>query len=360
MDYPNAFYFFSKARAYLNLLRSIYQNRTGKIPLPRMGHFYPTFRCNSRCRTCDVWKRDASGELGTADIEKVIRELAPLDIIKVTGGEPTMREDFIEIIELIKRHIQPYILHVGSNGFKPAVITEMVKKCAYPGLHLRISLDGYGETHNYSRGREDAFGLVLETLHRLCSLRRRYSFRIGVNYMVTDKTIADYDRVLSLCRKLRIDFIPGIPIKPFITDISGSNRKEIKPIEISQKYRAKKKLLNRSMKEKSSYPFAERFFLWAVENFIFDKQLSPEKELKFRCLELRSLIYVLPPGDVVTCGLKQVPVGNLLEQSLPEIWYGEKIDDFRKKVDDCEGCMQAAIEIISCLYYGDWFRKWKL
>jgi len=57
-------------------------------------------------------------------------------------------------------------------------------------------------------------------------------------------------------------------------------------------------------------------------------------------------ISIQPNGDVYPCAVAHVPVGNMFEQRLDDIWNGERLADFRAGVndndrmnDDCRQCM---------------------
>jgi len=342
---------YSTFKAYVHVAEAALQNRLGRIPLPRASHFIPTWNCNSRCTVCDIWQRRGQKELDTDGMLKVISRLQCLDILKVVGGEPTMRDDIAELMAAARDRVRPYILQIITNGFQPGRVADIIRAASYQGLHLRISLDGYGEAHNDIRGRKDAFDLVLESIKTATGLRRRYPVRIGINFNVTDRTLPDMPRVENLCRKLKLDFIPGIPVKPFLKP-GGHLETEKKTVSLTEKGKAAQVLDTVKMRNKSTYRPLERAFLWFTDRTIFKKLLSKEPSLKFNCLELRSLAYVLPTGDMVTCGLNQEPVGNLYESTLPEIWYGEPMREFRRRVDECPGCLQSAVEILSRLYGG--------
>jgi hypothetical protein len=72
----------------------------------------------------------------------------------------------------------------------------------------------------------------------------------------------------------------------------------------------------------------------------------------FGCRELRNLIYVFPNGDLVYCGLRHVRAANLIEEDFDTAWGSVAMDGHRREIDQCPGCPQAAIEILSRLYRG--------
>ena len=100
-----------------------------------------------------------------------------------------------------------------------------------------------------------------------------------------------------------------------------------------------------------SQPLIDHMRSRLVTKRTFRRQLY-EGAHRFHCRELRDLIYVKPNGDLVRCGLDHKPIGNLRHQSFQELWRGEDIKAFHKKVDDCPGCLQASVMILSRLYGG--------
>ena len=52
------------------------------------------------------------------------------------------------------------------------------------------------------------------------------------------------------------------------------------------------------------------------------------------------------------CGLDHSPIGNVRQSSFDDIWFGDAMTPYRQKVDDCPGCMQASVQILSRLYGG--------
>jgi MoaA/NifB/PqqE/SkfB family radical SAM enzyme len=98
-------------------------------------------------------------------------------------------------------------------------------------------------------------------------------------------------------------------------------------------------------------PLVDHLLSRVLSKTTFEQQLI-DGDLRFPCRELRDLLYMLPNGDVVRCGLDHRPVGNVRDQAFADIWHGADIHPFRNKVDDCPGCLQASVQIMSRLYGG--------
>ncbi len=58
-----------------------------------------TFRCPMRCKMCDIWNNptDPVKEITARDLEK----MPMVNVTNITGGEPLIREDLAELVEVI-------------------------------------------------------------------------------------------------------------------------------------------------------------------------------------------------------------------------------------------------------------------
>ncbi|WP_297556220.1 GTP 3',8-cyclase MoaA [Thermococcus sp.] len=99
-----------------------------------------TQECNFRCFFChrEGQRFLAKNEMTPEEIERLVRIASHLGIkkVKLTGGEPTVRDDIIEIVRLIK----PYVIDLSmtTNGSK---LKELAKPLAKAGLdRVNVSL----------------------------------------------------------------------------------------------------------------------------------------------------------------------------------------------------------------------------
>jgi MoaA/NifB/PqqE/SkfB family radical SAM enzyme len=339
----------SRLKAYTNIARAVTCNAFNRIMPPNVAHFMVTWRCNSKCQRCDIWQRETEPELSLSEWLKVLPQLKSLDVIKLTGGEPSLKEELPQLVKSIQDIIQPYLLQIITNGFLPDKVKSLVEFTGGRNLHIRVSLDGWGKVHNTLRGRPDAFERAMETLNTLIALKQRYPLSLGINYNVVEETLEDIPEVLAWCRKAKINFIPGFPIKPFLRADGEPQR----ALLIKDKESFKRNFL-KIYNSSQGFNSLENWILKNVTKRNFYALLNESENLRFKCLELKNLLYLLPQGNVVTCGVKQKPIGNLLQEPLEKIWFSEKIIPFRREVDNCSGCLQLAIKIISRVYLRGW------
>ena len=85
---------------------------------------------------CEVWKNPTtpSEEIGTEIIEKFPTTF----FTNITGGEPFVRQDLPEIIEILRKKTKRIV--ISTNGYFTERIIALCKQ--YPDTGIRISIEG--------------------------------------------------------------------------------------------------------------------------------------------------------------------------------------------------------------------------
>lgn len=132
-DIPNCPYECEKCRAH-------------KSPTV-LGIIDVTNRCNLRCSYCFA-NAAVSGWLFEPDLETIKKEIdflvnqdPPAPAVLFSGGEPTIREDFIDIVRYA--HDKGLFILVATNGYKIASSLEYTKQLGDAGVSvIYLSFDG--------------------------------------------------------------------------------------------------------------------------------------------------------------------------------------------------------------------------
>ncbi|MDR3324456.1 MAG: radical SAM protein [Spirochaetaceae bacterium] len=124
---------------------------------------FTTGKCNAKCAQCfyanDMAKKEE--DLGFEEIKKISETAGKINRLWLSGGEPTLREDLPDIIELFYRNNHIKDVNFPTNGIKSDRLVEWVKRlkksCPDCNITLSISFDGFGETHDKQRGVESFY-----------------------------------------------------------------------------------------------------------------------------------------------------------------------------------------------------------
>jgi len=124
---------------------------------------FTTGKCNARCAQCFYAADMAQGgkDLSFDEIRRLSETAGPIDRLFLSGGEPTLREDLPEIVELFYRNNGIKDINLPSNGIKGDRLVEWVRRwrqsCPATNLTLSISFDGFEKTHDKQRGVESFY-----------------------------------------------------------------------------------------------------------------------------------------------------------------------------------------------------------
>jgi len=176
----------NKAVQLVQLIRSTKrEKRLGTVIL------FVTSRCNSFCRTCFYHEElNRPGDMTFEQIEKVSRTMPAITDLWLSGGEPTLRHDACEIIDMFVRNNGVRRLIIPTNGLVKSRVYEIVERSlgSHPSLelYLNIALDGQGETHDRIRGVPGHWEKTLDCIEELYPLKDRFKdrFRLNVNTVV--------------------------------------------------------------------------------------------------------------------------------------------------------------------------------
>src|SRR4029434_3736678 len=131
----------NNAVQFVQLLRSSKrEKRLGTVIL------FVTSHCNAFCKTCFYHEElNQPGDLTLEQIEKVSRTMPAITDLCLSGGEPTLRRDVSEIIDLFVKKNGVDRVIIPTNGLIKARVYEIVDRAlaSHPklDLYLNIALD---------------------------------------------------------------------------------------------------------------------------------------------------------------------------------------------------------------------------
>jgi MoaA/NifB/PqqE/SkfB family radical SAM enzyme len=307
------------------------------MKLPKLITFEVTQRCNCRCEMCRFWSDESAcadtKELTIEEIKKIILNVKNFYnkyneklFFGITGGEPFLRKDIIEIFEFIKKEKIDY--DVISNFSIPN--KKVIKKLSkYPPNKLNISLDGIGDTHDLVRGRK-IFDKIIENI----SLLRKFNSNIPIkiNSTINKKNINEISKMVLFA--IENNFELNFQHLNFVTPEILKKQKQFENSIFNKTFfheptfynlnKNEVKILEKEIKKarkiglKNNYKFS---FLPELNINIFDWYLNPDKLITVtKCDPTR--LRIKPNGELVHC--ERYVYGNLLK------------DDFEKAINSDE------------------------
>ena len=178
-------------------LRSVFKNRRRSVPRPAWCTYLVTYRCNARCQMCDSWQMERGEEMTPQQVADVFGKVGKLDVVRLSGGEPYLKRDLLDIAEAAYAASRPRVLHITTNGSFPDRVRRFVESFSKPRrLQFMVSFDGVGETHDENRGKDVRYETAIETVRRLAELRSRHGLQVSANHTVINPQSLDENEIL--------------------------------------------------------------------------------------------------------------------------------------------------------------------
>ncbi len=290
-------------------------------PLPTDASIILTYRCPMRCQMCNIWKNptETAQELKPKDLEC----LPKLKFINLTGGEPFVRKDLDEIVEVCFTKA-PRIV-ISTSGWLEERVIALAEK--FPNIGIRLSIEGLSQTNDQLRGRPGGFDKGLRTL---LTLKEMGVKDIGFGCTVSNYNSTDMLALYQLAKAMGMEFATASFHNSFYFhkfDNAITNRDQVcKDFET---------LVNRQLKEKHPKSWFRAFFNMGLINYIEgNRRMLP-------CEAGTTNFFIEPYGDVYPCnGLEprfwKEKMGNIYETpNFMELWNSEQANKVRAMVRKC-------------------------
>lgn len=292
-----------------------------KAPLPTDVSIITTYRCCMKCKMCNIWRypSEIKREIQARELEM----LPPLKFVNITGGEPFVRRDLDEIVEVSFRKAPRVV--ISTSGYQVDEILKLAEK--FPKIGIRVSIEGLSTINDYLRGRDSGFDRGLKTLF---GLRRLGIKDIGFGITVSNDNSADMLELYELSKNLQMEFATASYHNSyyFHKDDNVVTNKD----EVSENFW---ELIDRLLEEKNPKSWFRAFFNLGLINYIRgNRRLLP-------CEAGTVNFFIDPYGEVYPCnGLEErywkESFGNIRNvQSFDQIWHGPQADKVRALVRTC-------------------------
>jgi MoaA/NifB/PqqE/SkfB family radical SAM enzyme len=336
-------YYKVTARLLFNALRFRYFKLRSCPLKPTVVSLAVTNRCNSHCIMCNIWKsaKDIpeikSLELSSQKIISILSSPLFAEIVELdlTGGEPHLRDDMVDIVLGIIRLKKSTLsklrsIIITSNGFLTRQITSNYQKilCALNDTNIDLvsvtSIDGIGETHDRIRGTRDAFKLATETISRLSELRHEYSNLIlGIKTTILPDNIDILGSILNFASSRDLFYI----ISPVLFTEARFRNMDMRD-DLMLEPAGYKKVIDFYSRDE----FKTSYFYSMAHSFL----AAGHKQ--WACAALYNYLFIDFDGKVYSCEIIPEPIGNVKKQDILDIWNSPQAHHWRKRIGKLECC----------------------
>ena len=300
---------------------------TPKQALPYLFTLELTTLCNNHCSGCANIEVPQQRQLKQQQhnvyiqnwrtiIDKIILQTKGKAIIRLSGGEPTLHPEFLDIVQYIDTLNVPHALLTTGKWQKVGreKLIETYKKCRNAQGFL-ISLHGADSyTHNtFVQSSEKGFE---ETISNI-----RFATQNGIcvftNTVITNQNYNQIGQILQFSKSLGTEYsifnrflAQSHPLLPTATQLLSA----IKSIAISKKEGYQCRIGNNI--PACFYPLTN-----------------------FPAVAGYELCHISPTGNIRPDNLTPYSFGNILNQDIRTIWESVKAQNYRQTIPtDCQQC----------------------
>ncbi len=311
-----------------------------------------TNRCNSRCKTCNVYNDNNNHEMTLEELEKTFSNFkGDIFWLTITGGEPFLREDLTQICRSVYKHIHPRIINIPTNGILykiiPQRIEEILGDCPDTRIILNLSLDSFGKQHDEIRGVENNFEFAMNAYRQLRKINNP-NFTLQIYTTISKYNAKDF---VEFSERLT-----GLKPDNHIIEIAGERLEfnnscmDIQP-DLEDYFKAvsylKKSML---IKKCGGLPRIIRSF--RLQYYDLASRILKEKKQIIPCYAGFSSAYICADGQVWACSVKGRKMGNLRDfnYDFSKIWFAEESNKVRKEIKDVRCfCPAAGLSYVNML-----------
>lgn len=255
-----------------------------------------TYKCNSRCKFCNIWKGKPKKEIDMSYYKK----LPFFESVNLSGGEPFMREDINGIIEIFKKKTKRIV--ISTNGLLTKRILRTAKK--YPWIGFRISIDGVGEKNDQMRGIKGDFKQAMNTILGLKKLGVK---DIGISATFGYDNEEQMKKLYQLSKKLKIEFLAIIRHDSFYYN------KKNKPYNIRLMINKINELIKDYLRSFNVKNYFRAYYTRGLIGFVKGKKRS------IKCDAGLTSFYIDPYGTIFPCNILNRPLGNIKKDNIENI-----------------------------------------
>ena len=324
---------------------------------------FVTSRCGLNCGHCFYREELLNGNIQTEmklwEYERFTQNCASFPKLILTGGEPFLRRDLVDIVHLFYHNgSSSRQITIPTAGQHPDAIENLVlrslENCPELILEIQLSIDGVGSDHDGIRGKGQ-FDKLMETYNRLKPIQdRNERLRIRFNFTFSSQSEDFFDDTHAfVTQELGNPHFDMVLIRR-----TSADPRFFTPVNM-RKYNRATNLLQQQERLKANglleKILAERA---GVERSIIEEHYQ-KKPTMLGCQAGTLTMILSEEGDVRPCEILDVVLGNIrnTNYSLEPIWRGELANQHRKDIAESCFCTFETCVRTTMVFQPKWILK---
>jgi radical SAM protein with 4Fe4S-binding SPASM domain len=329
---------------YTALAKAAFKANLGRLEFPFKLTFCLTFWCNYRCQTCNIWKMKPRDELSLEEIRRFFERSGRFLWVDLTGGEVTLRKDFIDVCHaVIDGCPELLLLHFPTNGYLTDKVVAAARAITTrPGrkpekVIITVSTDGDEQTNDEIRGIEGGWRRQLETFKEL---RAMPGVDAVLGMTLSAANVDHYPVAFAAAQRE----VPDLRHDEFHVNIVHESPHYLGNTDLGLRANASREKLAAAIEQyahlrgipRGPVGYLERTYLAHVRQYL-ETGKTP-----MRCHALSASCFIDSWGNVFPCTIYDKKVGSLrdVDYDLARLWNTPEADALEQEIFDyqCPQC----------------------
>lgn len=349
---------------------------TRRIVYPMILNIPITYKCNLKCKTCNIWKlyitqpEVEKEELDATEWIHFFERIGDfLFMLNIGGGEFILKDGIGDILQFVFKQSDIPKIIIITNGYESDRIYNLLQELlkvspVWKFIRVNISCDGLESIHDQTRGCENVFTRVISLFRHLRELTSRFiNFQVALSYTISSYNIGRLGEFWSEMRQ-QINLSPDEVCFNFQHYTYGF-RVTNKEYDEMSRFRLRSDLniaLDIIRLRKSNDLLSklrnqgDSFYLKKIIDFINDS-----KKMIIPCISPGNCsLYIEPDGTICPCGHWQYSLGNI-RNNLEDVFSPANIKKLRSdiKKGECPNCWGMCEFPQNWLFNAGFLRRWK-
>ena len=285
--------------------------------------YHVTYACNAHCPFCihrSYLNARQQEELTLDELRGVASHLPTFPWLLLTGGEPFIRRDLYDVVDIFCRTCDVSHVTLTTNGMYTdrvtAFVTQLFKGHPNITLNVGLSVDGIGEEHDRVRATPENYRLLVRTVAEVLALKKSCpNLSLKAHTVISRDNVEQFDRIADEVETLGV----SMHTFDFVRPAEGNKGQDLHALSIDEV----RKLLPRIHARNRHYRGYENLKLHSVlvketamavldHNYDLYPQFMEQQTQVIPCLAPERNLVLDAYGSVGFCELREW-IGNVRE-----------------------------------------------
>lgn len=326
---------------YAHLAARVLKSNFQRLDFPYKLTYAITYWCNYRCETCNIWQMKPRDEMKLDEIRTFFQKARDFLWVDLTGGEVTIRKDFVDICEAITTSCPNLLLlHFPTNGYLTDKIVENAREISRmktEKLIITVSTDGDEATNDRIRGIDGGWQRQIETFRKL---RELPNVQVVLGMTLSQSNVDHFPIAFEAVKRE----IPDLTYEDYHVNIIHESEHFFGNTDKNLRQNVKAEDLARAVdyySHKRGLPLTpvsmlEKAYLKQVRRYL-ETTSNP-----MHCHALSASCFIDSWGNVFPCTIYNKKIGSLrdVDYDLNTLWHSEQAKQLQQEIwhDQCPQC----------------------